>query len=1498
MLRFIPLILVLAFNISFAQTPILHLPLDGNTNDVSGNAINGTASNASLTTDRFNNPNKAYSFNGVNSFISIPYNNLFKIPTNGAFTIILWAQPSVTNTAGAIFVRSPYNANHYLSQWDYGIYQLNSQFMSGYGGNHLVYSTGNITAASCWYHLALTYNNKTWKLYVNGTLHAQENSGNHQVGQSNGGIALGKKGEANGDYYNGKLDDVKMYNIELSSSQILDDYNQNKLRDINITSDTSICLGDSIRLSASGGVSYAWSPSVGLSNSNVANPIAKPNVSTMYKVQVQTSGCIITDSVFVEVKDCKLICSYGSLQSKSNLVVNGNFEQGNTGFTTPLTYVASPTELPGNSYTITNNASAIHWAFSGYDHTSGSGKFLAINGPDNPTNVWVQTINVTPNKYYRISAWFNNIVKAGVAPGGIANVEFRIDGVKISNNLQVEQFPDVWLQMDTLWFSGSSTSVVFSIYNNANQLQGNDFAIDDIEFKECGCNPIPAIPDQTICLKDSILLTAQGGTSYLWQPANEVNNPTAASVYVKPQVSKNYIVTITNGICISYDTILVNVVNNCCPDCADPFDINKDLLICYPFTNNTNDESGNGHHGTKGNTATSAVDRLNRSNNSYNFDGSVQAYIETPQSPILNTAGFTNFSYACWINIGPSTTNLPRRVMSVQDANNRNYDISFVYDSMKLNFINYNVSSSNINFLSKQTLQTGIWYHVALVIDSTNKTSLYINGRLDNAVNIPIVKPINPIYYVGKHRTQNWNFIGKIDDVRFYKRALSPNEIINLMPLGLKRKLENFDAGVDQFICKNDSTKLQASNAYHYTWTPASLLHNTASQEVYTKPLNDSALFFVQGRSGYCEASDSVKVKIKTPSASAGLDIETCLSTYIRLSASGGDSYEWFPHPNLDRLDTSHPLAWVSKSDTFVVKINAQGCVVIDTVFVRIKHQVPLMLERSKIVCVGDSVVLNVSSSAIGTTFLWKRASGGLLNDSNTSHPSYRAYHKDTLFIEATSGSCSTIDTVIVDVVTPPLVNAGPDVSICLGDTITLNGSGGSGLTWYPNINISDTTIATPKVFPLITQQYILKHQLYNCINYDTVIVTVKDFFIEAGPNEEICYSDSIQLGAISVGNYQWKSSSYISDNNTSNPWVKPLQTDTFFFRSMFDGCTKHDTLIVVVNMGPTLVTSVDTAICKGDSIQLTVSGATIYAWYPNVNINDSSIATPFVYPDQNQVYVVKGINSGTNCYGYDSIKITVSDLPDVFAGNDTVICKDASVQLLGQSVSADIYEWTPSISLNNPNIPNPIHQSNINTQYILKVSNSSTGCSNSDTLNVTARTIKAAFEVDKNEGNAPLLVKFNNKSIPDSLVYHWIFGDSTSSSEKHPNRTFEDRGVYKTWLIVTDSFGCIDTSEVTEITVMENRMLFIPNVFTPNNDGVNEFFEITYDLFNVKKLTGTIWNRWGDFITEFEMPNGQWWDGTYNGKTCPEGVYVYIIHVTDRYDVTRTYYGTVTVLY
>jgi hypothetical protein len=163
----------------------------------------------------------------------------------------------------------------------------------------------------------------------------------------------------------------------------------------------------------------------------------------------------------------------------ANLVVNGNFEQGNLGFTT--SYRFSPGDItPETTYDIVSNPHSSHPGSASYsDHTTGAGLMMAVNGATAADALlWSERLPVNPNTRYGFSIW---VLNWSSAPQISANLDFLLNGTSVGN-ITYPTTSGNWQQFATTWFSDSNTSLNVAIYDRNLAGFGNDVALDDISL--------------------------------------------------------------------------------------------------------------------------------------------------------------------------------------------------------------------------------------------------------------------------------------------------------------------------------------------------------------------------------------------------------------------------------------------------------------------------------------------------------------------------------------------------------------------------------------------------------------------------------------------------------------------------------------------------------------------------------------------------------------------------------------------------------------------------------------------------------------------------------------------------------------------------------------------------------------------------------------------------------------------------------------------------------
>jgi hypothetical protein len=175
-----------------------------------------------------------------------------------------------------------------------------------------------------------------------------------------------------------------------------------------------------------------------------------------------------------------------------NLVVNGDFGNGNTGFLFGYEYVEPVANalVPAGVFTVIRNPAYPivlndkgAGMFDYYDHTAGNdtGAFLIVNGAGEPNRmVWGQRIAVKPNTNYYFSTWVSTWTPNEVSP---AQLQFRINGKLIGPVFTASKTPGVWGVFEATWNSGRNQFADIYIINQNTTEYGNDFGLDDIVFQ-------------------------------------------------------------------------------------------------------------------------------------------------------------------------------------------------------------------------------------------------------------------------------------------------------------------------------------------------------------------------------------------------------------------------------------------------------------------------------------------------------------------------------------------------------------------------------------------------------------------------------------------------------------------------------------------------------------------------------------------------------------------------------------------------------------------------------------------------------------------------------------------------------------------------------------------------------------------------------------------------------------------------------------------------------
>lgn len=315
--------------------------------------------------------------------------------------------------------------------------------------------------------------------------------------------------------------------------------------------------------------------------------------------------------------------------------------------------------------------------------------------------------------------------------------------------------------------------------------------------------------------------------------------------------------------------------------------------------------------------------------------------------------------------------------------------------------------------------------------------------------------------------------------------------------------------------------------------------------------------------------------------------------------------------------------------------------------------------------------------------------------------------------------------------------------------------------------------------------------------------VSVVPMKIEADEDLEVCQGETITLtGSSNTCETYWvnaiKPQNIIATGNELT--IQPAVNSTYIFVGQNGNCSITDSVNVTLKSLPQIDTiSVNTSICKGDNTQLLVElaeeGDYQIQWSPSGLLVNSNTPNPITLTDTTTTYYVNITDIATNCSTVDSVKVTVHELPIAAIDTDSLfICSGDSVRVTASG--GDVFAWNPADAVSDSTIADPyVYSPNENINLVVTVSNSQTGCSDTESvIVVTGKTyVSDTTRVVYCEGDDFFIndIILGTLNVPfDAIEYRWeptINLSSTSTRNTIISSPFDT--IYT--LFFTDKNGC-----------------------------------------------------------------------------------------------------------
>ncbi len=910
------------------------------------------------------------------------------------------------------------------------------------------------------------------------------------------------------------------------------------------------------------------------------------------------------------------ICT--ATQLSGDLVVNGNFSAGNTGFTTNYTAGSGGSwgllTNPG-TYEITSNGNLVHSNFYTFgDHTNSSGNMMVCNGSAVANDiVWSQTIAVTPNTNYNFSAWVASMENLSSITQA-AQLQFSINGSLIGPIFYAPLLAGQWSNFYVNWNSGSNTSALITIVDqNAIDLGSNDFALDDIFFQQICVSkdtldvkviPLPDIstttPAQLNCSNTSVSIGASSATTgvgYSWTGSGGFVSSQQNHLVSTPGT---YSVTVTEPIHNCTSTTTVTVQQNIIPP-ANVSASNSGILTCASTSVNLN-----------GSSSTNGVSYV------WTGPGGFSSAVQNPTgitTPGIYTLTVTNNVNHCTTT---STTTVVESIIppanvsagSTATLNCAVTSIGLIGSSSAAN-VGYSWIGPN-GFSSSNQNPTGVSSPGMYTLVVTNP----LNGCSDTAVTLV---------------TQN----------------ISP-------PLNVSA------ASTNTLTCSTTTVGLIASSS------TSNVSYNWSGPGSFTSPLQNPIGITIPGTYtltvtdpvNNCTSTTTATV-LQNNTAPGGIisppEILTCLVNSIGFTisfSSASNNYSWVGPAGYSSLLQNPTGISIPGTSTLTVTDPSNNCSSTATVVVTQDIAPPSGVSAGNsgpLTCNTTDIALYGSCTTPGVVYSWNGPnafSSSVQNPTGITTPgNYSLTVSNPL-----NGCTSTVNTVLLQNISPPAgvtANAS-NIITCLVTSASLTGVSTTGTvsyTWngpsaYTSSQQNPTGITTPGIYNLV-----VTNTTNGCT--DTAAVTVMQNMLlpdaHAGADQLLpCSATFLSLNGVSSTvnpQFNWSGPNSFSAS-TSSITINTAGSYILSVTNPVNGCIAHDT-VQVQSMGAP-VASFSSGSSSGYG-SLTVD-------FNNTSINATSVS--WIFGDGT---TAGNVNSVSNTYAPGTYTVLL------IASNGTSACNDTT---------------------------------------------------------------------------------------------------------------------------------------------------------------------------------------------------------------------------------------------
>ena len=636
-------------------------------------------------------------------------------------------------------------------------------------------------------------------------------------------------------------------------------------------------------------------------------------------------------------------------------------------------------------------------------------------------------------------------------------------------------------------------------------------------------------------------------------------------------------------------------------------------------------------------------------------------------------------------------------------------------------------------------------------------------------------------------------------------------------------------------------------------------------------------------------------------------NLSICQGDSIQLDfVSNASQYNWINSNSLTFLNIQHPIAFPQSSEMFYVEVSKNSCSLFDSVYVNVFTDIPESNFNVLNNCENDSVnLLAVQDSTLSNLiYLWSNGTEGINNTLYLSSGS----HEVTLTTVNLDNMCQDSLSQFIQVFDNPEINISVNRNnLCVGEELVIR----------DNLNY----INSNSLFIKDQEIYFIND---TSLSFDTAgIYTVK---IESTSNNNCTSSDSIYINVNHLPNVDFHTENTCAKSYTVFTDLTTIH-DSELYQSIFlfeNSEIAHDSIVEFYFDNPGQYDITLVSVSEKGCIDSVVKRVEIYpspvidftfighclgdtSYFRNSSFVNLGNISEYIWTFETDKYYEDNFeylfsNSGTynvnllavsdrGCKAQRNKKILINKKPQSDFDIPSKICRGDTVNInyLGNNEGGGfLYHFSDGYYSDKKNLSYIFNDTGVH-QISLDVT-SVDGCKSNEVIetNVYPSPIAEFISSDVLTSELNSNILFTNLS-KDAISYEWNFGNGIYSFDFNTSFNFNIPGNYQVSLISTNDFGCASTFS-RNIQIIKEFTFYVPDGFSPNNDGVNDEFKPYGTNFNSYELE--IYDRYGGLIYVSNEINKGWDGKSLDGIDLNEGIYIYNIVVHDMNNKTEIISG------